>query len=142
MSLFSRPLRSALAIACALAAVPAMAQAPFSKTVFFGDSLTDTGYFRPVLVKLDPNASLVGRFTTNPGWVWSDHLANHFGTNSLPNGNGQTGDNYAVGGARVGVDEVGQLGLTPSLKTQAAGYLAANGGKADSRALYLSLIHI
>ncbi|MCD9086147.1 autotransporter domain-containing protein [Stenotrophomonas sp. SY1] len=125
-----------MAVACALAAMPAMAQAPFSKTVFFGDSLTDTGYFRPVLMKVNPNASMVGRFTTNPGWVWADHVANHFGTSSLPNGNGQTGDNYAAGGARVGVDELGQLGPTPSLRTQAAGYLAANGGKADARALY------
>ena len=136
MSLVSRPLRSAMAVAIALAAVPALAQSPFSKTVFFGDSLTDTGYFRPLLVKQDPNAVIVGRFTTNPGWVWSDYLADHYGTNAQPNGNGQTGDNYAVGGARVGVDAVGQLGLTPSLKTQAAGYLAANGGKADANALY------
>ncbi|MGH8054391.1 MAG: autotransporter outer membrane beta-barrel domain-containing protein [Stenotrophomonas sp.] len=125
-----------MAVAIALAAVPAMAQSPFSKTVFFGDSLTDTGYFRPLLMKQDPNAAIVGRFTTNPGWVWADYLADHYGTNSQPNGNGQTGDNYAVGGARVGVDDVGQLGLTPSLKTQAAGYLAANGGKADANALY------
>ncbi len=136
MSLVSRPLRSVIAVAIALAAVPAMAQSPFSKTVFFGDSLTDTGYFRPLLMKQDPNAAIVGRFTTNPGWVWADYLADHYGTNSQPNGNGQTGDNYAVGGARVGVDDVGQLGLTPSLKTQAAGYLAANGGKADANALY------
>ncbi|WP_449468465.1 autotransporter outer membrane beta-barrel domain-containing protein [Stenotrophomonas humi] len=125
-----------MAVAIALAAVPALAQSPFSKTVFFGDSLTDTGYFRPLLMKQDPNAAIVGRFTTNPGWVWADYLADHYGTNSQPNGNGQTGDNYAVGGARVGVDAVGQLGLTPSLKTQAAGYLAANGGKADANALY------
>lgn len=136
MSLVSRPMRSAMALAIALAAVPAMAQSPFSKTVFFGDSLTDTGFFRPLLMKQDPNAAIVGRFTTNPGWVWSDYLADHYGTNSQPNGNGQTGDNYAVGGARVGVDVVGPLGPTPSLKTQAAGYLAANGGKADANALY------
>ena len=136
MSLSLRPLRAAVAVAMALAAVPALAQSPYSKTVFFGDSLTDTGYFRPVLVKLDPNASLVGRFTTNPGWVWADYVADQYGTNASPNGNGQTGDNYAVGGARVGVDEVGALGATPSMKTQMTTYLAANGGKADANALY------
>ncbi len=136
MSLSLRPLRAAVAVAIALAAVPALAQSPYSKTVFFGDSLTDTGYFRPVLVKLDPNASLVGRFTTNPGWVWADYVADQYGTNASPNGNGQTGDNYAVGGARVGVDEVGALGATPSMKTQMTTYLAANGGKADANALY------
>ncbi|MCL7713167.1 autotransporter domain-containing protein [Stenotrophomonas mori] len=136
MRVSPRPLRSGLALALALAALPAMAQSPFSRTVFFGDSLTDTGYFRPVLMQLDPNAALVGRFTTNPGWVWADHLADHYGTDASPNGNGQSGDNYAVGGARVGVDAVGLLGATPSMKTQLSGYLAANGGKADPRALY------
>ena len=136
MSLSLRPLRAAVAVAIALAAAPAMAQSPYSKTVFFGDSLTDTGYFRPVLMKLDPNAALVGRFTTNPGWVWADYVADQYGTNASPNGNGQTGDNYAVGGARVGVDSVGALGATPSMKTQMATYLAANGGKADANALY------
>jgi len=136
----SRPLRSALAAALALAAIPALAQSPFSKTVFFGDSLTDTGYYRPVLVQLDPSASIVGRFTTNPGWVWSDYLADYYGTNAMPNGNGQTGDNYAAGGARVGVDNTNPLNpmlpTTPSLKTQLNAYLTANGGKADANALY------
>lgn len=140
MPLLSRPLRSAMALAIALAAVPAMAQSPFSKTVFFGDSLTDSGYFRPILVQADPSASVVGRFTTNPGWVWAEYVADHYGTNASPNGNGQTGDNYAAGGARVGVD-VGNplnplLPKVPSLKSQTAAYLAANGGKADAGALY------
>lgn len=142
MNIFSRPLRSAIAVAIALAAAPAMAQSPFSKTVFFGDSLTDTGNFRPVLVQLDPSAAVVGRFTTNPGWVWSDYVADHFGTDASPNGNGQTGDNYAIGGARVGVDSSVTLAPgTPalpvaSLKSQMTRYLAANGGKADPNALY------
>jgi len=136
----SRPLRSALAAALALAAVPALAQPTFSKTVFFGDSLTDTGYYRPVLVQMDPNASIVGRFTTNPGWVWADYLADHYGTDASPNGNGQSGDNYSAGGARVGVDVTNPLSPflpnTPSLKSQLAAYLGANGGKADANALY------
>lgn len=136
MRVSARPLRSALAAALALAAVPALAQSPYSKTVFFGDSLTDTGYFRPILVQLNPSASILGRFTTNPGWVWSEYVAEHYGTDATPNGNGQKGDNYAVGGARVGVDAVGALGPTPSMKTQLANYLAANGGKADANALY------
>ncbi len=131
-----RPTRSMLALALALAAAPALAQSPYSKTVFFGDSLTDSGHFRPVLVRLDPNATLVGRFTTNPGWIWAEHLAEYYGTNAQANGNGQGGDNYAVGGARAGVDTVGALGATPSMKTQAATYLAATGGKADANALY------
>ncbi|WP_209571890.1 autotransporter domain-containing protein [Stenotrophomonas sp. PvP093] len=123
-----------MALAVAFAAVPAMAQSPYSKTVFIGDSLTDQGYFRPLLpASAQP---VTGQFTTNPGWVWAQHVADYYGTNATANGNGQTGDNYAVGGARVGTDSTGALGFTPSLKTQTANYLAANGGKADANALY------
>ncbi|EKU26206.1 esterase [Xanthomonas translucens pv. graminis] len=42
-----RPLRSLLAAAIVLAAAPAFAQQTYSRTVFFGDSLTDAGYYRP-----------------------------------------------------------------------------------------------
>ena len=131
----SRTVRTALAAALALAVLPAAAHdQPFSDTVFFGDSLTDAGYFRPLL---PPNVQAVtGQFTTNPGLVWSQWLAEHYGTQARPNGNGQTGDNHAAGGARNGVDVTGALGFTPSLATQAAGYLAANGGRADPDALY------
>lgn len=124
-----------LAAALAAAALPAAASdQPFSRTVFFGDSLTDAGYFRPLL---PPEVQAVtGQFTTNPGLVWSQWLALYYGTDARPNGNGQVGDNHAVGGARNGVDSVGALGFTPSLATQASGYLAANGGRADANALY------
>ncbi len=133
----SWPVRAALATALALAASPVLADQPFSKTVFFGDSLTDSGYFRPVIVQtIGPQGAILGRFTTNPGLVWAEHVADRYGTEARPNGNGQSGDNYAVGGARVGVDVVGPLGATPSLATQAGRYLAANGGRADADALY------
>lgn len=135
----SRRLLAATLGAClafpALAAA-AHAPSPFSRTIFFGDSLTDSGHFRPVLVQLNPQATMVGRFTTNPGLVWSEYLARQYRTDAWANGNGQGGDNYAVGGARVGVDTVGALGATPSLATQAATYLASTGGKADPNALY------
>lgn len=131
----SRTVRTALAAALALAVLPAAAHdQPFSKTVFFGDSLTDAGYFRPLLPpEVQP---VTGQFTTNPGLVWSQWLAQFYGTDASPNGNGQSGDNHAAGGARNGVDVTGALGFTPSLATQAAGYLAANGGRADPDALY------
>src|SRR5690606_37858138 len=127
----SRTARTALAVALAVAVLPAAAHdQPFSDTVFFGDSLTDAGYFRPLL---PANVRAVtGQFTTNPGLVWAQWLADHYGTSAAPNGNGQTGDNYAAGGSRNGVDTVGALGFTPSLATQAARYLAANGGRADA----------
>ncbi|TDK27252.1 autotransporter domain-containing protein [Luteimonas aestuarii] len=132
------PARALLAAALALAAAPAMAQQDtFTRTVFIGDSLTDAGFFRPILVQqAGPQAAILGRFTTNPGLTWAEWLADYYGTNASANGNGQSGDNYAVGGARVGVDTVGALGPTPSMVTQTTRYLAANSGRADPGALY------
>ena len=132
--------RSLLAAALALAAAPAFAQDSFSQTVFFGDSLSDSGHFRPTLVQIaGPQAAVLGRFTTNPGLVWAELLADFYGTEAVSDNQG--GTDYAVGGARVGVDTTATLapGVTlpvPSLATQVAGYLAANGGKADPNALY------
>src|SRR5690606_24654895 len=108
----SRTVRTALAAALALAALPAAAHDhPFTQTVFFGDSLTDAGYFRPLL---PPEVQAVtGQFTTNPGLVWSQWLADFYGTAARAQGNGQTGTNFAAGGARNGVDVTGALGFTP-----------------------------
>jgi outer membrane lipase/esterase len=139
-----RPIRSLLAAALALAAAPALAQdGTFSQTVFFGDSLTDAGFFTPLLVQQNPQAAVLGRFTTNPGLVWSEYLADIYGTDASMawTATGATptpgdGTNYAVGGARVGQDSVGALGYTPSLATQANAYLSATGGRADANALY------
>lgn len=133
-----RPIRSVLTVAlitaAAAVAAPAFAAGPYSQTVFFGDSLTDGGFFRPLLpASVRP---VTGQFTTNPGLVWSQYLADFYGTGATPNGNGQTGTNYAAGGARVGINSTGALGPIPSLATQVTNYLAANGGRADSRALF------
>ncbi len=142
---FRIPAVGVLAAALALAAAPAMAQkAPFSKTVFFGDSLTDAGHFRPLLVQqAGPSAAILGRFTTNPGLVWSEWLADYYGTDASPAWgatgaapSADDGSNYAVGGARVGQDAVGALGYTPSLATQVNRYLSGNSGRADPDALY------
>ena len=137
-----KPVRTILAAALALAAAPAFAQAtaasndhPYSQTVFFGDSLTDSGHFRPALIQVaGPEAALVGKFTTNPWLVWSEYLADFYGTDATAANQG--GDNYAVGGARSGTDVVGALGPTPSMTTQLASYLAATGGTVDPNALY------
>ena len=64
-----KPARTLLAVALALAAAPAFAQvspaandSPYSQTVFFGDSLTDSGHFRPALVQVaGPQAAGVAR---------------------------------------------------------------------------------
>ena len=135
--------RTVLAAALALAAMPLYAQdqPTFTQTVFFGDSLTDGGFFRPLLpVSVQP---VTGQFTTNPGQVWSQYLADYYGSNAesawFGTGVGATpgtGNNWAVGGARVGQTTAGALGYTPSMVAQVTDYLSRNGGKADPGALY------
>ncbi|MDR7099698.1 outer membrane lipase/esterase [Lysobacter niabensis] len=146
-----KPVRRLLAAALALAAAPAFA-GTFSNTIFFGDSLTDSGFYRNFLIQpsplVPPNPSnaLVGRFTTNPGLVWSEYLANFYGTNAAPawslTNTGTripgTGSNYAAGGATVvpgpGFPPTPPTSFAPSLTTQVNAYLA--GGAADPNALY------
>ncbi len=82
----------ATAVTLALAASGA-ASAQFSNGYFFGDSLTDTGWFKPVL------PAGTGLFTTNPGPVWATNFAQHFGFTATPANQG--GTNYAQGGANV-----------------------------------------
>lgn len=123
-----RPHRSILAVALAVAAAPALAGSQFGNTVFFGDSLTDSGHFQNTLPpQLRPVA---GKFTTNPARVWAEHVADHY------DGDGRTanqgGDNYAQGGSRVTV----QNGVAESTVSQVQRYLAGNGGQADPRTLY------
>jgi len=136
--------RTLLSAALALVALPAMAQStpdsPFTKTVFFGDSLTDGGFFRPLLPAA--SQSVTGQFTTNPGYVWSQYMADYFRSNAdvAWKATGATpakanGNNWAVGGARIKIDSVGGLGYTPSLVSQYNAYLAA-GNTVDPNALY------
>ena len=113
-----------LAVALAAISVAAPVQAvEFSKTIFFGDSLTDSG-------------SYGAKFTTNPGKVWAENLAARLGTMALPF-LGAGGTDYAQGGARVTqVPGIGfpQVPATP-VSQQIDAYLAANA-KADPNALY------
>ena len=106
----TRPLvRTTLALALACAAGTAFAQGEYSKTVFIGDSLTDSGHFRPALVQANgPAASILGRFTTNPGQVWAEFLAEYYGTAAISANQG--GTNYAVGGARTGTNPAARWG--------------------------------
>jgi outer membrane lipase/esterase len=141
-----------LAAALALAATPAMAQSdaqnPYSQTIFFGDSLTDAGFFRPFLIEqVGPQAAIVGKFTANPNLVWAEYLADFYGTSAAPAwGLTSTGivpgdgTNYAAGGARItlqpGFPPAPPTSFAPSLAMQINTHLAANGGRADPNALY------
>ena len=129
--------KSLLAVALLSASLPAAAQT-FNNTIFFGDSLTDSGTFQLALAQnpaVGPSgAALIGKFTTNPYLVWSEQLARRYGVVLKPSNVG--GSNYAVGGARAGVDSAGPVGPQPAVRTQVGAYLAAHGGKADPNALY------
>lgn len=143
----ARPVRAILAAALAFAALPATAQT-YTQTVFFGDSLTDSGFYQPFLVQTQgPQAAIVGKFTTNPAFVWAEYLADFYGTNASPAWNltttgiaNGTGSNYAAGGATIrpgaGFPPTPPTQFAPSLTTQVTAYLARTGGRADPKALF------
>ena len=84
-------------------AAPSASAAQFSNVYIFGDSLSDAGYYRGFLAAAGVPSSLVaimGRYTTNPGPVWSELVAQYYGFTAAPS-NVSGGTNYAQGGARV-----------------------------------------
>ena len=130
--------KSMLAISLSVAG---MAHAElYSSVTFFGDSLTDGGYFSPITQgNLGLNQS--GQFTTNPDNVWATSFAEQLGTTSVANtvGGAPTGNNYAIGGARAGVDvtntDFGSDIPVASVNTQVNGYL--NNKKVDPNGMYV-----
>ena len=123
-----RPSLVAGALAFALSAGTASAQ--FSNAYFFGDSLTDTGSFKPVL---PPGTGL---FTTNPGPVWVTPFTRYYGLSASPANQG--GNDYAEGGARVtslpGVPNTPPTGTATPVSVQVANFLSK--GPADPNAIY------
>ncbi|MET0682116.1 MAG: autotransporter domain-containing protein [Casimicrobiaceae bacterium] len=124
--------RNVLASAVLLAlAASGNAAAQFSTAYFFGDSLSDSGNYKSVL---PPGTGL---FTTNPGPVWTQVFARHFGFDAIPSTAG--GNNYAYGGARVALlPGVLDPPLSPAaavpVVTQVAQYVAK--GPADPKAIH------
>lgn len=122
-----------------IVAGPATAQT-FSNTIFFGDSRTDSGYFlyKPFLPG-NPNFGLApagtGTWTTNPGLGWAPAFGQKFGIAVTPSDTPVAGgNNYAIGGARVAIDNAN--GNIFSTNTQIQTYFANTGGVADPNALY------
>lgn len=112
--------------------------ADFSGMVFFGDSLTDSGYFKGI--GQQPS------FTTNPDPVWAQILAHDYGLSANPAAvltptgvQNAGGTDYAVGGARVstqnGYPSPSIAPFVPTVSAQVNGYLAANA-RLDSKGLY------
>jgi outer membrane lipase/esterase len=81
--------------ALALAFYAGAASAQFSNAYFFGDSLSDSGNWQSTGV-LPPGT---GKFTINPGPVWTEVFASYYGFSATPSTQG--GTNYAWGGAQV-----------------------------------------
>jgi len=112
----------ACALAIGLLLANGLAAAQFSQFYFFGDSLTDAGWFKPAL---PPGTGL---FTTNPGPIWAQVLAQRYGSNAIPANQG--GNDYAAGGARVsqlpGYPPTGITANAPPVTTQISSYLASN----------------
>lgn len=109
----------------------------FSDFIVFGDSLSDAGTYIPVV---PPGG---GRFTTNPGPVWSENVSRALGSNPAPaqfyNGTGFVpnagGNIWAEGGARVNAAPGYGLAVAQPVATQIDAYLA-RGGRPSGNALY------
>lgn len=136
-----KPVRRALgALLLSLTvAAPTANAAQFNNVVVFGDSLSDAGYFRPFLAAIGLPSSVVatlGRFTTNPGPVWSELVSQYYGVRPAASNAG--GWIYAQGGATVATDSPS----TPPgfaqrpISTQITEYLQRNGGRADPNTLF------
>ncbi len=123
-SLFAAGLAAGLCLAYGEAA------AQFNQFFFFGDSLTDAGSFKPVL----PPGT--GKFTTNPGPVWAEVLAQRYGSSATPANQG--GNDYAEGGARVsqlpGVPNSPPPGTATPVAVQVQNFL--HKGSVNQGALY------
>ncbi|MEO6799801.1 MAG: autotransporter domain-containing protein [Rhodanobacter sp.] len=117
------------AIAATLLVSTAASAAQFSKVVIIGDSLSDDGNLS---LALYPQIQPPQRFTTNPGLTAPELVAEGLGLPVTPSLLG--GTDYAFGGA--GLVHNSSAGPIPTLPQQLQMYLAANGGAADSHALY------
>ncbi len=139
MSLRKRLIPALVGATLALSATAASAVS-FSGVYIFGDSLSDAGFYRPGLAGLigATNAAGLGRFTTNPGPVWSELVAQYYGGNAAPANAG--GGIYAQGGMQATgnapASRVGPGGTQRPAATQITEYFATSGGAANPNALY------
>jgi outer membrane lipase/esterase len=126
------------ALPLAFMVTPALAQTstaaqrsgePVTRIVVFGDSLADGGFYLPLSPTTPRDA---GSFTTNPDPVAPEVFAARLGIDLRP-GYGQTGTNFAIGGARV----TAANGITIPIATQVTRYLAANPTFAPGDLVYI-----
>lgn len=145
------------AAALALATSSVVQAREFSNLYVFGDSLSDGGTFAGALAtasgKTLAEVTPAAKFTTNPDNIWVQNLAPRYGLSTATaystafNGTSgtytanTTGNNFAIGGARVELlPGVLSGALTPmavnlpSVSTQVTSFLSR--GAVDSNALY------
>ncbi|PCI21766.1 MAG: hypothetical protein COB62_02590 [Piscirickettsiaceae bacterium] len=109
-------------------------QAAFASVIdgifIFGDSLSDSGAF---VGNVDAGAG--GKFTTNPGPVWTETLGAHYGLSVVANNpnnsnTSATGNNYAQGGAQVtnpiGIGQTASPQSALPISTQVDNYLISS----------------
>ena len=97
---------------------------------------SDGGYFSP-LTQGAFGLEESGQFTTNPDNTWATSFAEQLGTTAVANtyDGSQTGNNYAIGGARAGVD-VTAFGIpVASANSQVNNYIDNN--QVDPNGLYV-----
>ena len=131
--------RLALAVTLLAGAFGNAQAGDYSNVYFIGDSLTDSGTFRPVF-------GLNDHFSTNPGTVWSQNLGARYGlavtpayAASLPSPFAfnpvVSGNNFAVGSARINAAPTDPAGAAiPPMSAQVSALLAR--GTLDPGALY------
>jgi outer membrane lipase/esterase len=124
-----------------LAAPPVQAQTQFNRIVVFGDSLSDGGAYTSIFRALNlPGADQVQRFkfTTNPGNVWVENIAQRLGLALTPNAL-DGGTNYAEGGARVTLPNPSAVVMQTPVSVQIDRYLAA-GATFDKHSIVTLLV--
>jgi outer membrane lipase/esterase len=121
---------AAVATAAIAWAAPAAAQEqrPVQRIIVFGDSLSDGGFYGPLL-GIPP---ALARFTTNPDPVAPEVTAALLGL-PLDTVYGRAGTNYAVGGARVTLPN----GVTIPITNQINNFIAAGGRFGPNDLVYI-----
>ncbi len=136
--------RAVLAALLIGATVVGAQAANYSNLYIFGDSLSDSGAFGPLL-----GVGRNDRFTTKPGNVWGENLGARYGVSVTPVYTATlgaagvlsfpsdvSGNNFAVGDARINAEPPNNPTVVnlPSVSTQVNGFLAR--GAVDANALY------
>lgn len=130
-------------LALLLGVIGAAQAGSYSNIYFYGDSLTDSGVYRPIL-----GNPTYDHFSTNPGTVWSQNLGANYGfavspayaaqpsTDPVVFSQIESGNNFATGSARINLATTTPASgaLIPPVSTQVTHMLAR--GPLDPNALY------